>query len=740
MEELHFNLEFNVGFGTTPIDLSKNNIVEIKVPRGIRYLSDWDSGFRFANFPDRFILDKQIPGCGFTEYCLTGSENVILCSPRKLLLKNKWDQHENDVYLVVNESDKDPDVDKDISKDFKDLSRPKTDKEIEEERKEQEDKSFTPGDLFIDTLKRINSPIVKNTYSRIYNELYQYCLHRWNSQSPIKILVTYDSYGLVQQILESISQRVGDSFLFRTFYTVVDEFQSILHDARFKSSTEIEFMGFLQRAPKVMFVSATPLLDKYMALLPEFDCLPYFKLDWRSEDPGRVIQPSLKILTMKSVGTKAREVIQKYLDGKFDRTWKIVEGQQQPVEVVSDEAVLYVNSVNHIISIIKKMKLRPDQVNILCANTEDNRKKIKKKLGVKFDIGSIPKRGEKPKMFTFCTRTAYLGADFYSLCAQSYIFSDSNSDCLAVDISDDLPQILGRQRLEENPWSNSATFYYRATADYKKMNQQDFQKVVKQKEKETRDLLVSFESAPDDAKLSLAKNYEFVAKNANYKTNYVAVNTHAGSIPKPVMNNLVLANELRVFYIQQFDYADRISVFTMVHERITSENITNQQVVSFLDEYKNLTTFRERLKMLCECSLEKEVINMILDQIGEQDSIKTYYKLLGPDKIKSFGYNRTYIEKALGIVTFSRDYLKEEIYSNFKEGDKYTLAKLKEELGKIYDNVNYRATPKANDIINYFEIREFSIYEKKSDGSRRRIRGYELIKSKRDLLEERLVD
>ena len=740
MEEIKFNLDFNVGFGINPTNLMKNNIIEIKVPQGIRYLSQWDPGFCFANFPERFILDKQIPGCGFTEYCLTGPENVILCSPRKLLLKNKWDQHEQDVYLVVNEADKDPDVDKDISKDRKDLSKPKSDKELEKEKKEQEDKTFHPGELFIKTLSRINNPIVKNTYSRIYNELYQYCSYRYNAKKPIKVLVTYDSYGLVQQILESVCQRVGDNHLFRTFYTVVDEFQSILHDARFKSSTEIEFMGFLQRAPKVMFVSATPLLDKYMALLPEFDCLPYFKLDWKTLDPGRVVQPSLKVLTMKSVGTKAEEVIQKYLNRKFDKTWKIVDENQPPIEIISDEAVLYVNSVNHIISIIKKCSLLPEQVNILCANTEENQKKIQRKLGKKYIIGTIPKRGEKPKMFTFCTRTAYLGADFYSLCAQSYIFSDANSDCLSVDISDDLPQILGRQRLAENPWSNSATFFYRATADYKKMDQKDFQEVIKLKEKETRDLLIAFESAPNDVKLSLVKNYEFVAKNANYKTNYVAVNTHAGSMPKPVMNNLVLANELRVFYIQQFDYADRISVFTMIHERITPEDIINQEVAFFLDKYRTLTTFRGKLKMLCESGLEKRAVDIVLDQIGEQDSIKTYYKLLGPDKLRSFGYNRTYIEKALGIVTFSQDSLKEEIYSNFKEGDKYTLANLKDKLGLIYNSVKYKATPKANDIEKWFEIREYSIYEKNSDGSRKKIRGYELLKSKRDLLEERLVD
>lgn len=88
-------------------------------------------------------------------------------------------------------------------------------------------------------------------------------------------------------------------------------------------------------------------------------------------------------------------------------------------------------------------------------------------------------------MFTFCTRTVYLGADFYSLCARSFIFSDSNSDCLAVDISEDLPQILGRQRLFDNPWKNNAVFFYRVTADYKDMTGKDFQEKINNKRKVT---------------------------------------------------------------------------------------------------------------------------------------------------------------------------------------------------------------------------------------------------------------
>ena len=86
---------------------------KIEVPEKIRYMSEWE-GYSIFNFPH--ILNKQIPGCGFTEYCITNDEDVILCSPRKILLQNKYDQHKDEVFLVVNEYDSDPGTDKDLTK------------------------------------------------------------------------------------------------------------------------------------------------------------------------------------------------------------------------------------------------------------------------------------------------------------------------------------------------------------------------------------------------------------------------------------------------------------------------------------------------------------------------------------------------------------------------------------------------------------------------------------------------
>ena len=666
------------------------------VPRGIRFISELGTNFRFYKLPVKCIINKQLPGCGFTEYCLRGPENVILCSPRKMLLENKKDQHGRDVYLVINELEKELTVDKDLSK---------------------VDKS----QVFIDTLKEVVHG--KDTvYNRLMNEIKDYLNERkYLGDKPCKILVTYDSYRIVKDILESLG-------IFQSFYTVIDEFQTILHDSKFKSNTELDFLYHLHQSHSALFVSATPMLEEYLNMLDEFDGLPYINMDWGSEDPSRILKPALKVLSMMSVGTKLPEIIQSYKEGNFESAIRMVNGY--PTKIISDEAVFYVNSVNHITSIIKKCNLQPEEVNILCSNTPENLKRIQKKLGKKFIIGKVPLEKEKPKMFTFCTRTVYLGADFYSTCARSFIFSDSNIDSLAVDISEDLPQILGRQRLFENPWKNEATFYYRSICDYRKVSQEEFDKELERKKKATSDLLLAFNSTPDNAKLTLAKTYQENTQSYNYKNNYIAVNEHQGGTLIPVLNNLVLVNEIRAFRIQQIDYKDRFTVFSTIHNTLSSDDIINQKVSEFLGEYQKLGTFKAKLKMLCEYGFSDEVIGVVLDQIGEHDNIKSYYISLGPERLKALGYNRYDIEKELGIVTFSYELLESSIYSEFKVGDKLTLSSIKDRLGYLYSNINYDATPKAKDLENYFEVKPIVMYERKENGSRKQIKGYELLKRK----------
>ena len=686
----------------------------IEVPVGVRYLGNWNE-FSFRRFPDKCILDKQLPGCGFTEFSLKCPEPVILCSPRIMLINNKKDQHGDEIFLVVNSMDKDPGVDKDLNKQQKDTKRKFI---TEEEKRKQEEE-----------LENQRS----EAFKKIEGEFLDYRMRMFkNGHKPFKILVTYDSYHIIQDLMEKYEPE-----MFKETYTIVDEFQSILHDARFKSSTEMQFLETLKSSPKVMFASATPMLDDYLNMLEEFDGLPYFSLDWYTQDPTRIIKPDLDVYVMRSVGEKAGQVIQSYLDGKFESV--TVTRFNHSITVTSKEAVLYVNSVNHITTLIKRKELKPDQVLILCSNTEENQRKIKK-LGKSYTIGHVPnpRKGESFPMFTFCTRTVYLGADFYSDNARTFIFSDSNIDSLAVDISEDLPQILGRQRLSFNPWKNAATFYYRSTANYRYMDESDFQKELDKKMNRTNDLLNIYKNGTNtnSEKYNLAFAYQDLARLLNYKNDYVGVNTlylknpetgQVNKILKPKLNNLVYVNELRAFNIHQTDYKDSFSVVSAIAKKITPNSFVSQEVATFLRQYESLGTMYDKLKLLCEYDLSDQAKEIILGQISDSDEIKSYYLALGPDRLHELGYSVTKIKKELKIVTFSPELLINTIYSNFNVGDKMSAAKIKDMLSSLYSSINYTASPKAKDIENYFDVKECLVY--KDDGSKKRIRGYELVSS-----------
>lgn len=670
------------------------NKQKIIVPKGIRYLSNWPN-FSLPLSPS--IINKTLTGCGFTEFCIRNSDNIILCSPRKILLENKEEQHKGEVFYVRNELDKILEIDKDLT-----VEKGKVKEEILPTEAEIK--------LFSESVNKLKEQVRDYVSKCIF------------FNRPCKILVTYDSFRHVKEAL-------GNSI--DNFHIVVDEFQSIFTDSRFKSSTEMEFLNYLQDLQKVCFVSATPMMDNYLDMLDEFKDLPYYELDWSSEDGARVIKPQLEVRSCKSILSVADEIIQSYKSKDFQKfTFLDSDGNLQ--EIQSREAVIYVNSVKNICDIIRKAKLTQDDCNILCAKTPENTEKIRKAFGLRKaefrGLGSVPTKGEQHKMFTFCTRTVYLGSDFYSTNARSFILSDANIDCLAVDITLDLPQILGRQRLNENPWKNRAELYFKSINGKNVKSAADFATRLKQKCEKTEGLLRAYESVDNRDKHYLADNYQFVAKSKNYRDDYVAVNTHGGKDLFPVFNNLVMVSEMRAFEVQQVDYKDRFSVFNTISEDNT---IVRDDLYMFLEEFNKLGQFTDKMRLLCSVPAEnKNLLGSILESIPIV--YKNYYLTLGVSTILKYSCRKCeleaeYTRKKRGGETICE--LKFIIYAQFPIGKRLTLSEVKEELKKIYLNLGIEDAPKATDLEKFFNVRPVLL--KVEDKSSRQ-KGFEILSRKED--------
>ena len=368
----------------------------IEVPYGIRYISEWNEYV----FPENHcIVDKGVTGCGYTEYCLMNNLNIVLCSPRKMLLESKSRKHKDDLNIRY--------IENTIS-DFEGT------KSFETKVKDHVE----------------NCQIVFN--------------------QPCKILVTYDSTFRVVKALKELG--ILDSFFF-----VVDEFQSIFLDSYFKSEVELDFVNALQDCPNVLYLSATPMLEKYLDRLPEFKDLPMYELDWSKT--GYTENVLVQRKQVSSLTAECNKIIESFKKGEYPVT---LDNSGQVT--YSQEAVFYFNSISDITKVIKNNKLTPSEVNILCSKSEDTKRKLDKlsnelgytkKSGLsRFEVGVVPLENEPNKMFTFCTSAVYMGIDLYSDNASTYVFADPNIDCLALDISLDLPQIAGRQRKEINPFKN----------------------------------------------------------------------------------------------------------------------------------------------------------------------------------------------------------------------------------------------------------------------------------------------
>ena len=668
----------------------------IKVPKDIRYISDWDrleEGKRLRDLVpsnQSYIMNKTITGCGYTEYWLTNNYPIILCSPRLVLLENKEEQHidqENLLYLK-NEFDSFEDYDKDISKDSKKLV------DLDKEKEKNDEKKTKAEEYTKYSKKKIEDHIT-------------YC--HFKLHQPPKFMVTYDSF---RRIKEALGDRI------KNYKIIVDEFQSIFCDSRFKSDTENEFMYNLRDLNNIVYLSATPMIDTYLEQLDEYKDLPYYELDWASENPGRVVKPYLKtklITTKRSLVGEVELIVDSYREGRFEKLTRQKEDGSFE-EVYSKEAVFYINSVKNLCDIIRKCNLKPEEVNVLCSGTDENNKKVrdafrsvdKTSVGTKERcIGKVPKEGEYHKMFTLCTRTVYLGADFYSTCARSFIFSDANVDCLSVDITLDLPQILGRQRLVENPWKNRAELFYRLNT--KSITQEAFQEFLEKKKKRTDILLNIYynnTTNPED-RHELADNYQFVAKSRRYRNDFVAVNEHAGSDLVPVFNKLVMISEMRAFDVQQVDYKDRFSVFSTLSKSVDEIDDVNLR----LDELYSHKHIPDKLRYLC--SLDENMANSLLPHLPE--SLVNYYTVLGPEKIKALRYNTTDIKRAYeGIMGNQGIDIKPLIISEFEIEEVYSKAEVKKKLAKIYKDAGYTKTPRAVDLGDYFIIKNCMITNKET--------------------------
>lgn len=634
--------------------------VLIQIPEGIKYISTWKD---YAVPSGKCVVDKGVTGCGYTEMCLTNNLNVILCSPRKLLLENKAEQHKDDLNILYAKN------------------------------------NITGVENVGDFSGRLNEHVMKCTFKEL----------------PIKIMVTYDSFHYVLDFLKSRG-------ILERFYVIVDEMQSLFSDVFIKAGIENEFLLNLRDCPNVLYLSATPMMEKYLDQMDEFKDLPMYQLDWSIS--GAVEPLNIQRQRIRSLLPAAREIINDYRNGKYPIL--VVNGEVKE----SKEAVLFFNSVTDIAKLINSCSLKPEEVNILCSSTDNNRKRLRK---IGHRIGKIPLKGETNKMFTLCTSTCYIGADFYSECASTYIFSDPNINSLAIDIAIDLPQIVGRQRNRSNPFRNYITLIYKTTRKGNLVPRDEFDAAQERRRQRTKSLLSLWNRLEDNGEKNvlLGKCVADIIVSA-YSNDFVSIKEGSYLVPNKLVE---LANE-RAWEVVQEEYQNNISVTRML-ERCTDKTISKVELMQsdreadeFLEKrFYSTGNFQKKMEAFCEFmdnyKDHPEVLNSVLRRIDPK--FNNFYSLFGTDGCRALNYRELDLTQKLKHYSKSSA-LKVKVLEVFNIGEKYLKKTIKEMLVKIYDDLELLGkNAKATDLLEWFEVKGYQ-----ATVNHKRVSGYEILSVKED--------
>ena len=631
------------------------NKKKIDVPDDLDYISNWKT---YTLPKGHCIVDKGVTGCGYTEYCISNSNDLILCSPRKLLLENKFDQHqgEDNIFYLRNELE---------------------------------------------------------TYNDLNELKEQFRIHILNCEfkhKPVKVLVTYDSTHIIVDFLKEFD-------LLNKFYFIVDEFQSIFLDSYFKSEVENDFVEYLQDCPNVLYLSATPMLDKYLEKIDMFKDLIFYQLDWKNSKYTETINIQRK--RTNSLGHECKKIIENYLSGKYVIGLDL---NGNPVE--SKEVVFYFNSISDIIRVINGSGLTSSNTAIICSDTSENREKLGK---IGFNVSKVPLKNETNKMFTFCTRSVYIGADFYSDNASSYVFADPNIKCLALDISLDLPQIVGRQRNRNNPFKNNIVIFYKTIRGDKVEDIVTFSKKQNQRKETTYRLLKAFSTQDKLTQKDLIKKLLADIEVSNYSDDFISISKKTG---EPVYNHFIeIANE-RAWEVSQIEYQDKITVTKSIQKQgynSSSYSDNEDQIVNdFLDNHFYKTNiFEEKMKMYCEFMDQYKnnpyIFNAIFHKVDPK--FKTYYDLYGTSGCNSVSFRESLLKnKVLNNINSSN--LRDKLISCFKVGSRYSLKDLKFNLGLIYKDLSITKTPKASELENFFNVSETKVTD---ESTGKRNKGYLIL-------------
>ena len=625
----------------------------IKIDNGIKYISDWKDEFGNNMIEaiigqGKVIINKQIPGCGFTSYCLDSTKNTnnyIYLAPRICLIKNKLEQFSDCFYF---------------------------DRSLSGKGKKSKYKSR----------------------EQLEQELLVYAQWCQGNNHPSKLLCTYDSFWLLAEILETSFH----SDISQEFRICVDETHSIIKDIKMKElankNTLSVFLDWVFKYDNVLFISATPIIN-FLQKVPQFQAhsILYYDLNW--PNARTVIERPDKC---KSVADAFRKVYSRYSSHKDSNGVNVFDYYPLDNGTVkySYEAVLFINDVKDIAQTLKRYIINlglidVQDVSVICADTKDNQKELSAIHPALKITTSIPKQGDKHPIWTFATRTAFCGVDFYSTSASSYVVANYNVPCLSLDAASDIPQIVGRQRLEENVFRNTIHVFY--VNNKRVISDQEFLDLQAKKMKDSQEQIDLWNDAAPERKERALKN---LSKIIESDPSSYYVSTASG---KPEINPLLMIDEEYSQYIQK----NCRTWFILSGSGVSPYSFVVQNLKVDLEQISSKQLMYDRLRKTHEYfsnfpQHKNDFLQMLCNE-GYND-VAYYFTQLSLHRISALGFNSSRLDVEIENNCKNTS-ISALVALRFEKDDIYTAKEVKENLQEIYDELGLNRRAKATDLPNY---------------------------------------
>ena len=289
---------------------------------------------------------------------------------------------------------------------------------------------------------------------------------------------------------------------------------------------------------------------------------------------------------------------------------------------------------------------------------------------------------------------------------------------MTTDISLDLPQIAGRQRLESNVFKNRCTVYVK-TYKNKIQSWVEFDSDKEMKWRECKRFCNEMNKVSQDSLKGITINadeYPFAIKYQDPLTGQLMI--------KNSVNALISMEH--AWELRNLVYKDRKSVQCLVNQgnlHIENSHDIPLDVFDFNSDFLQVNDTAVRMRMFCEYFDAHPGFQQYMGRMFDVSAeYINYYRCLGTERLAKHQFILSRIEPEYNAVC-SREFLATAVYSCFGNGGDFTKPNIKAVLRDIYKALNISIAAKATDLEDFYDMKEIKM---SVDGQR--VNGFRLTR------------